>query len=93
MANGKESTCQAGDTRSIPALGRFPGERNGKLIQYPRLGNPMAGYSPWGLKVGHDLGTKPQIYITSTIKSWNYSSGRFTSYTYKTHHTMLDKIP
>ena len=26
---GKESACNAGDTGSIPGLGRFPGEGNG----------------------------------------------------------------
>ena len=30
----EESTCQAGDAGSIPGLGRFPGERNGYLLQY-----------------------------------------------------------
>ena len=28
------STCIAGDLRSIPGLGRFPGEENGYLLQY-----------------------------------------------------------
>ena len=27
--DNKESTCNAGDLRLIPGLGRFPGERNG----------------------------------------------------------------
>ena len=40
MAQGKESTCQAGDVGSIPGSGRSPGEGNSKL-QYSCLGDPM----------------------------------------------------
>ena len=42
--NGKESTCNAGDTRdtgSIPGSGRSPGERNGNPLQYSCLENSM----------------------------------------------------
>ena len=38
---GKESTCQVGDTGSIPGAGRFPGEGNGNPLQYSCLGNPV----------------------------------------------------
>ena len=31
---GKESTCNAGDTGLILGLGRFPGEGNGKPLQF-----------------------------------------------------------
>ena len=41
-ALGKASACNAGDLDLIPGLGRCPGERNGNLIQYSCLGNPMA---------------------------------------------------
>ena len=34
-------SASAGDTGSIPGLGRYPGERNGNLPQYSCLGNPM----------------------------------------------------
>ena len=34
---GKESTCNAGDTRLISGLGRFPGEGNGNWLQYSCL--------------------------------------------------------
>ena len=37
---GKEST-NAGDTGSIPGLGRSPGEGNGKSLQYSCLENPI----------------------------------------------------
>ena len=64
----KNLSANAGDTGSIPGLGRSPGEGNGNPFQYSCLGNPMdrralgeggEGYSPWGRKrVGHDLVTK-----------------------------------
>ena len=38
--SGKEASCQAGDG-VIPVSGRSPGERNGNLLQYSCLGNPM----------------------------------------------------
>ena len=38
---GKESTCNAGDSSSIPGLGRSPGEENGNPLQYSCLENPM----------------------------------------------------
>jgi len=34
---GKESTCNAGDTGSIPGLGRSPGEGHGNPLQYSCL--------------------------------------------------------
>ena len=33
-SDGKESACSAGDTASIPELGRFPVEGNGNTLQY-----------------------------------------------------------
>ena len=33
-SDGKESACSAGDTGSIPGLGRSPGEGNGNPFQY-----------------------------------------------------------
>ena len=56
----------AGNMVLIPGCGRFPGEGNGKPLQYSCLGNPMdrkglMGYSPWGCKrVRDDLVTKQQ---------------------------------
>ena len=37
----KNPTDNAGDTDSIPGLGRSPGEGNGDSLQYFCLGNPM----------------------------------------------------
>ena len=38
---GKESTCSAGDSGSIPGLGRSPGEGNSYPLQYSDLENSM----------------------------------------------------
>ena len=37
----KESACNAGDTGSIPGLGRSPGEGNGNVLQFSCLEYPM----------------------------------------------------
>ena len=37
----KESACNAGDTGSIPGLGRSSGEGNGNALQFSCLENPM----------------------------------------------------
>ena len=55
----KESTCNEGDLFSIPGLERSPGGRHGNPLQYSCLENPhgqrsLAGYSPWGCRVGHN---------------------------------------
>ena len=39
----KASASNAGDPRSIPGLGRPPGQGNGKPLQYSCLENPMDG--------------------------------------------------
>ena len=50
----KESTCNAGDTGSIPGLGKFSAEGKGNPLQYSCLGNPMerslVGNSSWDHK-------------------------------------------
>ena len=40
-SDGKESACNVGDSGSIPALGRSPGEGNGNTLEYSCLENPM----------------------------------------------------
>ena len=61
----KESACNLGDPGSIPRLGRYLGEGNGKPLQFSCLGNPMdRGACPMATvrgtaKVRHDLVTKP----------------------------------
>ena len=54
-SDGKESSCNAGDLRSIPGLGSSPGGGHGNPLQYSGLENPhgqrnLVGYSPWGHK-------------------------------------------
>ena len=51
----KESTCNTGDTGSIPGMGRFTGGGNGNPLQYSCLKNlvdkkSLVGYSLWGHK-------------------------------------------
>ena len=46
-SDGKESTCNAGDSGSIPGLGRSPGEKHGNPLQYSCLGNPMDRGAWW----------------------------------------------
>ena len=43
VRNPPANTGDAGDTGSIPGLGRSPGKGNGNQLQYSRLGNPMSG--------------------------------------------------
>ena len=40
-SDSKVTVCNAGDTGSIPGLGRSPGEGNGSPLQYSCLENPM----------------------------------------------------
>ena len=39
----KNSPCNERNLRSVPGLGRSPGEGNGYPLQYSRLENPMDG--------------------------------------------------
>ena len=45
--NGKETTCQIGDSGWIPGPGRSPGEGNSNPFQYSYLGNPMERGAWW----------------------------------------------
>ena len=60
----KEYACNVGDPRSIPRLGRSPGEGNGYTLQYSCLEYPLDRRAWWATvhgvaRVGHDLATKP----------------------------------
>ena len=46
-SDGKESTYNAGDPGLIPRLRRFPGERNGFLLQYSCLENSTDREAKW----------------------------------------------
>ena len=61
---GKELSCNAGDSGSIPELGRSPGEENSNPLQYSFLRNPMDRGASWArvhgvTSFGHDSVTKP----------------------------------
>ena len=60
LAQWKESTCNAGDTGSIPGSGRSTGGGNGHLLQYSCLENPM-DRGAWQVTV-HRV-TKSQIRL------------------------------
>ena len=76
----EKSACSAGDLGSIPGSGRFPGEENGKPLQYSCLENPMEG-GAWqatvhGVIVRHNwetlLFSKPDV---ARIKmAWSFSA-------------------
>ena len=59
-ASGEEPTANAGDLRdasSVLGLGRSPGQKKRQTTQYSCLETPygqrsLAGYSPWGRRVG-----------------------------------------
>ena len=61
----KNLPANAGDIGLIPGLGRSPGEGNGNLWK-PTVFLPerfhgqrgLSGYSSWGRRVRHNLGTK-----------------------------------
>ena len=55
----KNSPAHAGDSGSIPGLGRYPGEGNGNPFQYSCLGNPMDREAWWATvhRVAKELDT------------------------------------
>ena len=70
VADGKESTCNAGDPGSTPRSGRSPGEWNGYPLQYSCQENSM-DREVWGLQsMGpHNAGD------TGLIPEWGRSPG------------------
>ena len=48
----KNPPDNAGDVGSIPGSGRYPGEGNGKLLQYSCLGNTMDRGAWWATVYG-----------------------------------------
>ena len=75
----KESTCNAGDLCSTPALGRFPGEGNGNPLQYSDLENFM------------DRGAW-QTTVRGATKSWTGLS-KFHFHLICTHMVLVVKNP
>ena len=76
-SDSKESACNAGDLGSIPGLGRSPRGGHGNPLQYSCLENPhgqgsLAGYSPWGRRVGYDWVTKHTAHpILKLLQAWS----------------------
>ena len=63
-SDSKASAYNVGDPGSIPASGRYPGEGNGKPLQYSCLENPMDRGAWWATvhgvaRVRCNLVTKP----------------------------------
>ena len=66
--NGKESACNAGDSGSVPGLGRYPGGEHGNPLQYSSLENPWTKepcrlQSTGSQKVRHDWGTDTHFQL------------------------------
>ena len=67
----KEFACDAGDTSSIPGLGRYPGEGNGNSHQYSCLKNPMDRGAWWATVLGgrkeSDMTVHTPMGVTAVI--------------------------
>ena len=64
--SGKESTCNAGNVRSIPCSERSPGEVNNNSLQYSWLGNPTNRGVWWAIV--HGVTKEPdRAYLTTKI--------------------------
>ena len=73
-SEGKASACSAGDSGSIPGLGRSPGEGNGNPFQYSCLENSMDRGAWWATVHGVTKSRTRLSDVTfNTYKSWeNY---------------------
>ena len=74
---GKESTCNAGDTGSIPGSGRSAGEEIGYPLQYPMASlvaqlvkNPSAMWDTWVQSQGWEDFLKKVKATYSSIRTW-----------------------
>ena len=74
VKNPPANARDAGDTVSIPGLGRFPGKGNGNPLQCSCLGNPTDTGAWWGTvhgvaRLGHNLTTETNTqYRLDTIQ-------------------------
>ena len=74
---GKESACSAGDPRSIPGLGRSPGEGTGYPLQCccPSLEaqmvkNPLAMQETWVQSLGWEDPLEESMATHSSVLAW-----------------------
>ena len=74
---GKESTCNAGDSGSIPGSGRSPGEGIGYPLQYSwasllaqTVKNPPAMWETWVRSLGWEDPLEEDMAIHSSILAW-----------------------
>ena len=58
---GKNPPANTGDAGLIPGLGRFPGEGNGKPLQYSCLENPMDRGAWWAVVHGVTKESEPTM--------------------------------
>ena len=71
---GKESTSNAGDLGSIPGSGRPPGGRNGNLLQYSYLENPI-DRGPWRATVHRVTKSQTRLKQLSRSHAWIWYLG------------------
>ena len=93
-SDGKASVYNAGDLDSIPGLGRFPGEGNGKPLQYSCLENPMDGgawcrlLSMGSQRVGHDWAAS--LSLSPSCWGFLFAFGRGVSFFGGIQHSPAD---
>ena len=68
----KNLPANAGDSGSIPGLGRSPGEGNGNPLQYSCLGNPM-DRGVWQATVCGVTKSQTQLRDWTTVNKWSSS--------------------
>ena len=78
-SDGKESTCNAGDTGSIPGLGRSSEGGHGNPLQRSCLENrhgqrSLVGYSPWGHKESDTTERLSSTAYLNEIRKKHYNS-------------------
>ena len=92
VKNPPANVGDSGDSNSISGLGRCPGGRHGKALQYSYLGNPvdrgsLAGYSPWGCKES-DLAERLSMHVHLCLQfhSMQYIDERILEWIQNTEH-------
>ena len=80
---GKESTCKAGDSDSIPGSGRSPGEGIGYPLRYSwaslvaqLVRNPPAMQETWVQSLGWEDPLEECLATHSSILAWRISKDR-----------------